>query len=301
VTAFKAWRKCCVPTDQPDLLGENLARLLRQCRQVEDFLWPGTEHDWLTDIIQAIPGDEAYAQFVTFRELVRRWQAAVLLPIDQVILTLAQDLFSDPIGLAVAHKLAAVLRHTSSEHVDWRLPELSEELAAVARNERRFIGFSDEETGFDPDRYPGRVVVATIHKAKGLEWDRVYLMSVNEYDFPSAFGHEKYISERWFVRNNLNLEAEAIEQLRLVKTNNPYEWYQEGKATKQARLDYSRERLRLLYVGITRARKELGITWNSGRDGKIQPAISFVALETFWTQAFSGDEASNKNRLYKGA
>ncbi len=43
-----------------------------------------------------------------------------------------------------------------------------------------------------------------------------------------------------------------------------YEWYQEGRATLQARLDYVRERLRLLYVGITRARKELIITWNTG-------------------------------------
>ena len=28
--------------------------------------------------------------------------------------------------------------------------------------------------------------------------DRVYLMSINDYDFPSALGYEKYISERWF-------------------------------------------------------------------------------------------------------
>jgi len=43
---------------------------------------------------------------IQFRALVRRWQAATLLPIDQVILTLAQDLFTDAAGLAVAHKLA---------------------------------------------------------------------------------------------------------------------------------------------------------------------------------------------------
>jgi DNA helicase-2/ATP-dependent DNA helicase PcrA len=30
-------------------------------------------------------------------------------------------------------------------------------------------------------------------------------------------------------------------------------------------LDYAAERLRLFYVGITRARRELIITWNTGR------------------------------------
>jgi DNA helicase-2/ATP-dependent DNA helicase PcrA len=280
--AFKAWRQSGLAPNQPDPLGESLSRLLRKCRQVEDFLWPGPERDWLAETALESQDETGYAQLVQFRSLIRRWQAATLLPVDQVILTLAQDLFTDPVGLAVAHKLAGVLRQTSSEHADWRLPELSEELAAVARNERRFLGFSDEETGFDPDQYKGQVVVATMHKAKGLEWDRVYLMSVNEYDFPSALGYEKYISERWFVRNELNLDAEALDQLRVANSTGAYDWYEEGTATQQARIDYAKERLRLLYVGITRARQELVITWNTGRDGKIKPAIPLIDLSAFW-------------------
>ncbi len=63
-----------------------------------------------------------------------------------------------------------------------------------------------------------------------------------------------------------------------------YHWYQEGAATSQARLDYIRERLRLLYVGITRARKELVITWNTGRQGESQPAVALVALYNYWSQ-----------------
>ena len=39
--------------------------------------------------------------------VVRRWHGAALLPIDQVLLTLAQDLFFDPADLAIAHKLAS--------------------------------------------------------------------------------------------------------------------------------------------------------------------------------------------------
>ena len=42
------------------------------------------------------------------------------MPIDQMILTLAQDLFTEPADLALAHKLALVLRQVASDHADWR-------------------------------------------------------------------------------------------------------------------------------------------------------------------------------------
>jgi DNA helicase-2/ATP-dependent DNA helicase PcrA len=59
---------------------------------------------------------------------------------------------------------------------------------------------------------------------------------------------------------------------------------QEGQATQQARLDYCAERLRLLYVGITRARKELIITWNSGRYEKCEAALPLQALISYREQ-----------------
>jgi DNA helicase-2/ATP-dependent DNA helicase PcrA len=112
-----------------------------------------------------------------------------------------------------------------------------------------------------------------------LEWDRVYLMSVNNYDFPSGQPNDRYIPEKWFVRSNLNLEAETLAQLEAVLSTGEYQFYKEGSASQSARLDYVRERLRLLYVGITRAKKELIITWNSGRQGDQTPAIPFVELQ----------------------
>ncbi len=54
--------------------------------------------------------------------------------------------------------------------------------------------FSQDDTGFDPERHKGKVVLGTIHKAKGLEWDRVYLMSVNNYDFPAGSSYDQFIS-----------------------------------------------------------------------------------------------------------
>ena len=164
---------------------------------------------------------------------------------------------------------------------------IPEEMAVIARNERRFIGFSDDDSGFDPERHKGQVVVATMHKSKGLEWDRVYLMSVNNYDFPSGQPYDHYISEPWFLRDHLNLEAETLEQLRVALSSDEYSWYQEGEASSRARLEYVAERLRLLYVGITRAKRELVVIWNTGRDGGLLPAEPFQALLGYWEKRLS--------------
>jgi DNA helicase-2/ATP-dependent DNA helicase PcrA len=129
------------------------------------------------------------------------------------------------------------------------------------------------------------VVVATIHKAKGLEWDRVYLMSVNNYDFPSLEPYDTYFSEKWFIRGQLNLEAEALSQLRGLIAGNPaLIGLEEGLATRAARVDYAAERLRVLYVGITRARRELTITWNTGRRGDCIAAIPLLELTRYWEE-----------------
>jgi DNA helicase-2/ATP-dependent DNA helicase PcrA len=214
-----------------------------------------------------------------FREVVRRWQNAVFLPIDQLILTISQDLFLEPSELALAHKLSSLLRQLGDAHPDWRLPEFTEELANIAKNERKFLGFSQEDEAFNPDLYPGKVVVATMHKAKGLEWDCVFLTAVNNYNFPSGAEFDNFQSEKWFVKDHLNMEAELINQLKTLIEADPFDWYQPGRASMDARHEFIRERLRLLFVGITRARKWLTISWNTGRvSNRNFPALALLEL-----------------------
>jgi len=279
--AYEVWRRGDREKENGRARLERVAKLLRGCGRVEDFVAPRGDSDWLAAAELGEEGDVTRDQLGEFRELVRRWQLASLLPIDQLILTLAQDLFEEQADLAVAHKLAAVLRGMAAANPEWELPDLIRELAVVARNQRRFVGLSGDDTGFDPDRYRGKVIVATVHKAKGLEWDRVYLMSVNNYNYPSGLAHDRYISEKWFVRDHLNLEAETLAQLEAALSGAEYE---EGRATREARFKYAAERLRLLYVGITRARRNLVVTWNTGRRGESQPSAPFVALRTYWEE-----------------
>ena len=264
----------------PELM-KAVADLLRRLVHVEKFIAPSQADDWLSTIGES-EAEHVIEELKEFRVNVQRWLNAVTLPIDQLVLTLAQDVFTEVSDLALAHKLALVLRKAADDHNEWRLPELTSELAVIAKNERRFIGFSSDDSGFDPERHRGKVVVTTMHKAKGMEWDRVYMMSVNNYDFPSNMPNDRFISEKWFVRSGLNLEAEALAQLTALESNSEYDGYEEGTATFSARLGYVKERLRLLYVGITRAKKDLIVTWNSGRQGDATPSLALSELMGWW-------------------
>jgi DNA helicase-2/ATP-dependent DNA helicase PcrA len=280
--AYQVWRRAWREDAGQKGLYSEVGDLIRKVRQVEEYLFPAADRSgsWLS-IFGESESQEITSELTAFRDVVKRWHGTTLLPIDQMILTLAQELFTEPADLALAHKLALVLRQVANDHPDWRLPELTDELGVIARNERRFIGFSPDDSGFDPDQHKGKVVVTTMHKSKGLEWDRVYLMSVNNYDFPSLQPNDRYISEKWFIRNNLNLEAEGLAQLDALLSSSEYDWYTEGAATLEARLDYVRERLRLFYVGITRARRELVVTWNTGRQGDATPSLPLVEAFTW--------------------
>jgi DNA helicase-2/ATP-dependent DNA helicase PcrA len=156
-------------------------------------------------------------------------------------------------------------------------------LSEISNNERKFLGFSDDDSGFNPEIHKGKVLVTTYHKAKGLEWDRVYLMSVNNYDFPSLQENDQYKGEKWFIRGKLNLESELLSLLKHASKGvftSPSNLI--DTATINSRKEYAAERLRLFYVGITRARETLIITWNTGKRENCTMSLPLKALNNYW-------------------
>ncbi len=277
---YRVWRRDDRGDEEVERGIDSVVTELRKIPNIEDFIWPRTS-DWLDEKVPPQEYADMHTHLVTFRAQVRRWLAASDLPVDQLILTIAADLFTLESEVATAYAVALYLRRFAELHPEARLPEYGEELRAIAQGKRNFTGVGDDDDAFDPDSHKGVVTVTTMHKAKGLEWDRVYLMSVNNYDYPSADPFDTFIGEKWFIRDQLNLDAEALGQLKSLVTG--YD-YIEGQATRDARIDYASERLRLLYVGITRARRELIVTWNSGRKGDQLEARPLAALRGWWEQ-----------------
>ena len=252
-TYFELCEATLDPQDRLDLISA-----IKKLRQPEGIFDAGTSFSGLSE-----PAMEAMDRL---RKTLALWCKAVVLPIDSLIITLAQGLTQDPIELAVYHKMAKYLRDGILINEHWGLHESIAELRKISANQRKFLGMGRQDTQFDPDQYPGKVVVTTMHKAKGLEWDKVYLMSVNNYDFPSMQEGDSYQPEKYYIRNHINLEAEGIAQLRGLFTPVDNQELASAGPTLQARRDFVRERLRLLYVGITRARQEIALTWNTGKN-----------------------------------
>jgi DNA helicase-2/ATP-dependent DNA helicase PcrA len=260
-----------------DELSPDIVKWIRNQRNIENII--GQKGVSMESLHQEFDDSKQINRLQSALNLLRNWQGASLLPIDQMIMTIAMELLSDPAQLALAHKLAVILKNAQGLDPSMELPDFVRELDEIARNRFKLYGFSSDDLGFDPEEHKGEVVISTIHKAKGLEWDRVYLMSVNNYDFPSLQEHDQYMSERWFVRDSMNLEAELLSKLEaLVKEDITGLFVNEGVAGEKARLDYCAERLRLLYVGITRAKRQLVVTWNTGRREDCTEALPLRAL-----------------------
>lgn len=268
--AFRIWAGD--EANSPDALAA--ANALKKLKFVEQYIAP-RDLDWLLESISKTEAPGPFDWLERFRLAVSRWQQAVLLPIDQLLLTIGNDLFRDAAEIATAYSIAVYLRGYAELNPELRLSEYVTELGEVVRNNRKFTGLGEDDDQFDPSSYKGQAVVITHHKAKGLEWDRVYLTAVNNYDFPSLDAFDTFQGERYFARDSLNLGAEAFAQLKAIVQG---EDYYEGEATRQARLEYAAERLRLLYVGITRAREELTITWNKGLKNDLRYAKPLATL-----------------------
>lgn len=267
-----------------------IAKAIGSLRELETLIAPIDESEWddLFDKMNLLELPEAWLEdLVKFIYQIQRWLNALELPVDQMVLTIGQDIFLDASDIALGYKIASLLKSLAQNNPSWRLMDYVNELKIISSNQRRFIGFDDAATGYEPPA--GKITIATMHAAKGLEWDRVYLMALNNYSFPSAMIHDEYIGEKWFVREDLNLNEEALAQLHAIISND-MQGYSVGVASEQARIDYAAERLRLIYVGITRAKSDLIITWNMGRfwdkseDAQKQPALPLYNLKAWLEQ-----------------
>ncbi len=117
------------------------------------------------------------------------------------------------------------------------------------------------------------VKLLTIHKAKGLEWDHVYLPSLVEGVFPSDRVSDNWVTSASVIPAELRGDWDAIPQL--------------AEATRQAIDEYAaelkqgqrRSEDRLAYVAVTRARRRLLVSGHTWRAGLLKPRAEASYLQ----------------------
>lgn len=265
--------------DNPDLsqLVKSTSKLIRELETTEDYLYPEVK-DWLQDLEDEDINQSSLEMLKSFRQVIIRWHAALILPLDQLILVIAQNLILDNAELAIIHKLSGFIKSLLENNPHWSVMNVMDELIGISKNSRGFATFSQKEDGFDPENYRGKVIVATAHKSKGLEWDKVFLSSANNFDYPGGEGNEVYTSEKWFIVDKRNLEAELFYDLESMRVEHAGGIMLRAFDKQNSRDDVARERLRLFYVGITRAKKSLTITWNTGTKNNLRAALPLQYL-----------------------
>ena len=275
--AFEAARREERGDDERWHLIKSCVALLKKCERVEDYLYPSPGTDWLQRLEHQGESQPVLMELERFRNLARKWHLAARLPPDQYVLAAAMDLNLDNLELASVHKMALLLREMQDLHPEWTLELLNDELRAIAKNERRFAQLSAYAEGFNPEDYRGQVVVATLHKAKGLEWDKVFISSANSYDFPAGLDSDSLRGEKYYLRGKLDLQTEMLSQLRALADGT----FIGSQSRAEARAEIARERLRLLYVGITRAKRSLTISFNTGKFGNQGEALAVQELRRY--------------------
>ena len=212
---------------------------------------------------------ELWPQVTSTLETLSEWLQASHLPPDQLVLELANGLDLQQQELAVAQKIAVDVKYQMTANPSWRLPRVVEELIRMTSSLLGSANLFYDRSGYQAQ--PGVVNLVTAHKAKGLEWDTVYVVSLTSTQYPGKMGDRIRSEYGWLPDELVNPVAVAKAEMGGLN---------QKEAITAAKEELLCERLRLLYVAVTRARENLLLTWHSRGDyGRQYPAVALKPME----------------------
>ncbi|WP_319371483.1 ATP-dependent helicase [uncultured Ilyobacter sp.] len=163
--------------------------------------------------------------------------------------------------LLLIEKISLDLKRIFKLNPRWTLFDLSLEMKKSRGSEFTYLAKAVESETEEIPTPKYNITLTTYHKSKGMEWDMVWLFNVNSDSFPvylsdNDYGRQQYLKEPYVYPGDY-LE----EEFRKTFINKEYK-----NITLKRKSERISESIRLLYVGITRAKEYLVISCNEGSD-----------------------------------
>lgn len=230
---------------------ELISQLLAE-RSVQEILYhPSGELPVVEFPAELAGNQELLTAFRQAVEKIQEWLTASLnLPPEELILFLAEELELEEDALALAQGMALQVKDHLQDHPNWKLADIVDNLADLDQSFASVAKKLDDVRGFTAE--PGVVTVLTAHKSKGLEWDAVFITSIVAESYPATV-NDSFKGECWYLADDKSNPV-ALAKAQLARG------LDEDIVVDpvfQSKIEVIKERLRLLYVAITRARRSL--------------------------------------------
>ena len=197
------------------------------------------------------------------------------MPLQELILYIGCKLKLKNEDKAILQYVASYVRYKNYGSNPMTLNEISEELLDVKSSAFTHIcNVIYDIRGYEP--VPEKVTVTTYHKSKGLEWDCVFLLYLNNYIYPYSI-KGKFRSEHYYFKDEFkNPTAIGKAEVQKLLKNDVY-----YNPIIKAREEVICEKIRLLYVAITRAKKYLILMAHYDENKKDCPSKYFEIIKKF--------------------
>nr|WP_312984277.1 ATP-dependent helicase [Clostridioides sp.] len=171
--------------------------------------------------------------------------------LDLLIIFIGEKMDLSLEDAAIVDYISFYAKYLSTEDIHFDLKNLYSIL--IDPKNRVFSHIIDvvyEINGYEPE--PGSITICNYHKSKGLEWDCVFLLGLTEFNFPDNI-NQKFQGEKWYLKEKYKNPVAVIKSE--VDEICGKKYY--GDYIYEEKINLIEEKIRLLYVGITRAKEML--------------------------------------------
>ncbi|KXZ39502.1 DNA helicase-2 / ATP-dependent DNA helicase PcrA [Alkalithermobacter thermoalcaliphilus JW-YL-7 = DSM 7308] len=245
-----------------------LYEYIRKCN-LEDIIYPSSQISFPDDIKNL----SIYEQFIEYLDLIRNFLNFPQISVDKLILYIGEKLNFDREQRAIVQNIAYDLKILLKSNPKWTIKDIADELGKSKNNRfNYFAKFVYDMKGYTPTK--GKVTLSTLHKAKGLEWDCVFILGITSSNFPVKLTDRFLGENRYLKKEYANPLASLKDSLKKALNEKTYE-----DPLIKSRQEVIAEKARLLYVGITRAKETLILM--SHKTNKEVPSLYINHLKNF--------------------